>query len=238
MKLNAGQLGFLKLNQEIRDSVGDVEIDNCYGERFIGCGATQRTITINGVPGNALGSYLEGASIVVNGNVQDAVGDTMNDGKITVYGSAGDALGYSMRGGKIYIQGDSGYRTGIHMKQYGEKCPVIMVGGRVGSFLGEYMSGGLIVVFGMGHEGVPVNYFTGAGMHGGAVFIRSPRPVVGLPPQVICTIATPEDMQSISGEIKEYANTFGFDYNELTQGVFYKLSPNANSSYKQLYTAN
>ena len=100
MNLSAHELGFRQLNEMIRNTEEDIVIDRCYGERFIGSGASAKTITINGTPGNALGAYLDGASIIVNGNAQDAVGDTMNDGRIVIYGSAGDALGYAMRGGR------------------------------------------------------------------------------------------------------------------------------------------
>jgi len=121
MELRAHELGFQQLNEIIRNTGEDVVINQCYGERFIGAGASEKTITINGTPGNALGAYLDGATIIVNGNAQDAVGDTMKDGKIIVYGNAGDVLGYAMRGGKILIRGDAGYRTGIHMKEYKDK---------------------------------------------------------------------------------------------------------------------
>ena len=111
------------------------------------------TIDIHGVPGNALGAYLDGAHINVYGNAQDAVGDTMNDGCITIHGSSGDATGYGMRGGSILIEGDVGYRAGIHMKAYRDKQPVMVIGGRAGSFLGEYQAGGCIVVLGLNSEG-------------------------------------------------------------------------------------
>ena len=76
------------------------------------------------MPGNALGAYLNGASITVNGNAQDAVGDTMNAGEIVVHGSIGDAAGYAMRGGRIFISGHArDTAPGIHMKAYKDKIP-------------------------------------------------------------------------------------------------------------------
>ena len=111
------------------------------GQRYIGAGAEQGEIVLRQVPGNALGAYLNGATIQVYGNAQDATGDTMNDGTIVVHGSCGDATGYAMRGGSIYMEQDAGYRCGIHMKEYEEKKPVIVIGGRCGSFLGEYQAG-------------------------------------------------------------------------------------------------
>lgn len=238
MNLCANELGFKALNQKIRESDTDVVIDDCFGERFIGTGASGLTITINGTPGNALGTYLDGADIVVNGNAQDAVGDTMNDGKIIINGSAGDALGYAMRGGSIYVRGDAGYRTGIHMKQYKEKCPAIIVGGSVGSFLGEYLAGGLIIVLGLDTDHFPAGNFTGTGMHGGKIFLRCSRKPENLPAQVSVSKATEDHMQEIENHLKEYAKTFDISMNNILSKPFYLLSPNAKNPYKQLYTEN
>jgi glutamate synthase domain-containing protein 3 len=194
---------------------------------------------IDGTPGNALGAYLDGADIIVNGNAQDAVGDTMNDGRIIVHGSAGDALGYAMRGGVIYVKNNSGYRTGIHMKQYLDKRPVIVVGGSTGSFLGEYIAGGLIIVLGIGALGAaPVGRFTGTGMHGGEIFLRCDTAPDDLPEQVACDPATPEDMARIESYIREFAAIFAFGPDDLLNTRYYRLTPNASNPYKQLYTAN
>ena len=55
------------------------------GQRYIGAGAGSGEIAVHQVPGNALGAYLDGASIQVYCNAQDATGDTMNDGVYAVY---------------------------------------------------------------------------------------------------------------------------------------------------------
>jgi glutamate synthase domain-containing protein 3 len=239
MKISAKNIDFKELNEKIRSSADDVCIDECYGQRFIGSAlAGKKTITINGTPGNALGSYLDGGVIKVHGNAQDAVGDTMNEGRIIIHGNAGDALGYSMRGGAIFVKGDSGYRTGIHMKEYKTKSPAIVIGGKVGSFLGEYLAGGLIVVLGIGADVVPVGNFTGTGMHGGKIFIRTDKELSGLPAQVIVQVATKEDLQDIKPYIAEFADNFGMDTEALLKDRFYVLKPNAKNPYKQLYTAN
>ncbi len=163
MKIATGELDYQVLNEIIRSSTDkEVELDGCCGQRYIGAGLSGRTITIHGTPGNALGAYLNGCDVVVDGNAQDAIGDTMNAGRIVINGNAGDAVGYAMRGGKIFVRGDAGYRVGIHMKAYKEHRPVIVVGGIVGSFLGEYQAGGIIVVLGDGAEGSPVGNFCGA----------------------------------------------------------------------------
>ena len=99
--IDARGLDHKAINQKLREA-GDVcALQGCCGQRFIAAGMADKAITIEGVPGNALGAYLNGASITVCGNAQDAVGDTMNAGEIVVHGSIGDAAGYAMRGGRI-----------------------------------------------------------------------------------------------------------------------------------------
>ena len=238
-KISAKDIDFKDLNEQVKEAKGDVCIDDCYGQRFIASALKEgRSLTINGTPGNALGAYLDGAVITVNGNAQDATGDTMNDGKIIIDGSAGDALGYAMRGGAIFVRGDSGYRTGIHMKEYKEKKPAIVIGGKVGSFLGEYLAGGLIVVLGIGEESAPVGNFTGTGMHGGKIFIRTEKELAALPSQVAVETAKKEDLQEIEPLVNEFAQHFGMDATSLLNDKFLVLKPNAKNPYKQLYTAN
>lgn len=238
MNINAENMDFKELNEIIKAASGDMIIDNCCGQRYIGSGQNGKAITVNGTPGNALGAYLDGAEITVNGNAQDAVGDTMNDGVITIFGNAGDALGYSMRGGKIFVQGDAGYRTGIHMKQYMDKKPIIVVGGKVGSFLGEYLAGGLIIILGLNSKSEPVGNFTGTGMHGGLIFIRYEGELQNLPPQVNAETASAADLDEIKPVLYEYANKFNLIADEILKVRFHKLSPNAKNPYKQLYTEN
>ena len=238
MNISAGNLDFKELNGRIRAAREDVCVDGCYGQRFIGSGLKGKTLIINGTPGNALGAYLDGGIIEVRGNAQDAAGDTMNDGKIVVHGNVGDALGYAMRGGSIFVRGDAGYRAGIHMKEYKDKKPVIVIGGSAGSFLGEYLAGGLIVVFGIGAEGRPVGNFTGTGMHGGKIFIRTDKELVALPEQVTVETAGEDDMREIGQYVSEFAGYFGMDAESLTNDRFLVLKPNAKNPYKQLYTTN
>ena len=238
MNISAKNIDYRLLNQKVKDTAEDICIDDCCGQRFIGANLKEKYIKINGIPGNALGAYLDGATIEVNGNVQDAVGDTMNKGRLIIHGNAGDALGYAMRGGAIYVKGDTGYRTGIHMKEYEDKKPVIIVGGKTGSFLGEYLAGGIIVVLGLGADKVPVGNFTGTGMHGGKIFVRTENKIVGLPAQVITTKADEEDLKEIATYIEEFANKFGLDAKTIMESPFQVLTPDAKNPYHQLYAAN
>lgn len=99
MLIDVTNLDYRELNDRLRQDCRDFTLAGCCGQRFIAAGMSGKDITIEGVPGNALGAYLNGASITVRANAQDAVGDTMNEGKIVVCGSIGDAAGYAMRGG-------------------------------------------------------------------------------------------------------------------------------------------
>lgn len=239
MKIKTGELDFKALNEIIRSSSDrEVELEGVVGQRYIGAGLSGRTIRIKGTPGNALGAYLDGCDVIVEGNAQDAIGDTMNAGRIVINGNAGDAVGYAMRGGKIFIRGDAGYRVGIHMKAYKEHRPVIVVGGIVGSFLGEYQAGGIIVVLDLNKDPLGiVGNFCGTGMHGGEMYLRCTGVPTPLPAQVRA-----EKCETLPDEIvrlvKEFSAEFSLDAAEILSEPFLRLTPNSENPYKQLYTVN
>jgi len=215
------------------------ETEYALGQRYIGCGSSEGKITLRSVPGNALGACLDGGEIEVLCNAQDATGDTMNSGEITVHGSVGDAAGYSMRGGAIYVRDSAGYRCGIHMKEYRERKPVIVIGGRCGSFLGEYQAGGIILVLGIGFEdSPPVGCFCGTGMHGGKICLRTEHLPPDLPGQVTARGAGEEDLRAIAPLVTRYCEKFGGDADKLLASHFYVLEPNTANPYRQLYVNN
>ena len=73
MKINAGLTYYDEINKKIRATRDKkIEVDNCLGQRYIGCGLSGKELTVNGTPGNALGAYLNGATVNVYGNAQDA----------------------------------------------------------------------------------------------------------------------------------------------------------------------
>lgn len=238
MILDARDMDYTTLNHLMRQS-GDCQVINCLGHRFLGAGMSDKRITISGIPGNALGAYLNGAEIEVHGNAQDAVGDTMNAGRIVIHGNVGDAAGYAMRGGKIFVRGDAGYRTGIHMKAYREKNPILVIGGRAGSFLGEYQAGGTIVVLGMHRDGKPiVSNFPGTGMHGGRMYIRSDCEGIRFPVQVQCHRAEKADLAELRPIVEEYCACFGLNPEPILESRFTVVTPDSANPYKQMYVAN
>ena len=178
VRIDASNLHYTPLNQQIRKAIcegaTEIVIDNVLGQRFIGDGlrGNDVKITINGVPGGDLAMFMSGPTIIVHGNADHAPGNTMNQGKVIIHGSAGDATAHSMRGGRIYVRDNIGYRGGIHMKQYMEKRPILVVGGSARAFLGEYMAGGLLIVLGLKGQIPVAERGIGSGIHGGEIFVR------------------------------------------------------------------
>ena len=163
----------------------------------------------------------------------------MNFGTIAVHGSAGDAVGYAMRGGEIYVRDNAGYRAGIHMKAYADRFPVLVIGGKCGSFLGEYQAGGLIIVLGNGvDDDELIGHFCGTGMHGGRIFLRCREIKKTLPAQVKCSEADAEDIASVEKYLMKYEELFGIGAVRDDGKKFYVLRPNTKNPYKQLYVQN
>ena len=239
MSINAEGRDYQELNEQIREAGNSCTITNCCGQRFLAAGMSNKEITIEGIPGNALGAYLNGAKITVYANAQDAVGDTMNAGRIVIHGSIGDAAGYAMRGGEIFVQGNAGYRAGIHMKEYGEKIPVLVIGGCAGSFLGEYQAGGVIMVLGLnrGNKRI-VHNFPCTGMHGGKLILRGECADIQFPSQVSVRTASEEDMILIRRLVEKYCSLFDTDCEEILDAPFTVITPDSANPYKQMYVAN
>lgn len=234
--INIQSLNYRQINQHLR-KVPACRLTGCCGQRFIGAGMAPRELVIEGVPGNALGAYLNGGSITVYGNAQDAVGDTMNAGDIIIHGSIGDAAGYAMRGGRIFVRGDAGYRAGIHMKAYEDKVPVMVIGGRAGSFLGEYQAGGVIIVLGL-DGGRVVGNFPCTGMHGGRMLLRGRCEDTAFPSQVTARPAGPEDIEEVRGHLEAFCGAFNIDISTVLDSRFTLVTPDSRNPYKQMYVMN
>lgn len=239
MVVNAKSLGYKEINEALRSDEKEYIVNGVLGQRFIAAGMANKNITVTGTPGNALGAYLNGAKVIVKGNAQDAVGDTMNSGEIVIHGNAGDTVGYAMRGGSIYIKGNAGYRAGIHMKAYKEKVPIMVIGGKAGSFLGEYQAGGVIIVLGLdADEKSIVGNFPCTGMHGGKMFLRSTPEGITFPKQVTARAADKSDLKEIETYISKYCKLFGADKKAIMNSPFTVVTPDSKNPYKQLYVAN
>jgi glutamate synthase domain-containing protein 3 len=240
MKVSVNNMNYRELNGMIAGSDDtDITLDNVYGQRFIASGVSGKNIAINGTPGNALGCFMNGCKVIVNGNAQDQVGDTMNDGSIVIYGNCGDAGGYAMRGGEIFIRDNAGYRLGIHMKEYKEKRPAIIGGGKAGSFLGEYQAGGVIIILNLHDEDTPaVDEYIGIGMHGGAIYIRGKFDESSLKSQINHQLCESSDLDDIRAYLTSFCEYFDFPMEKIFSKPFSKLCANSRNPYKQLYIDN
>ncbi len=244
---NMGIKSYKELNEIIRNAIknGEKEIvlENINGHRYIGANIKgDAKIKIHGVPGNDLAFTMDGLEIEIFGNGQDGIGNTMSNGKLIIHGNAGDICGYAMRGGKIFIEKNVGYRSGIHMKQYGEDFPLIMIGRKGGDFLGEYMAGGVIIVLGLHNDQKPpeekespIGYLTGTGMHGGAIFVRGPLENWKLGKEVNVSDLSEQEQEFIEESIKEYAKDLEKDLSHIKPSEFKKLYPGSTRPYGKLY---
>ena len=242
MRIDAKGMHYKELNELIHQAVDsgkkNIILDNVNGQRYIGGGLSgDIRITVNGVPGNDLAAFMDGPTIVVNSNGQDGVGNTMNAGKIIVHGDAGDIIGHSIRGGKIYTKGNAGYRVGIHMKSYKDLYPVIIIGGTVRDFLGEYMAGGLIIVLGLrkSPDEAIVGNFCGTGMHGGIMYIRGNIEDYQLGNEVKKNRLDKEDSKILRTYLKEYCAYFSLHLEDILSSDFVKLRPSSHRPYGRLY---
>lgn len=125
------------------------------------------------------------------------------------------------------------------MKAYKQHKPVIVIGGRAGSFLGEYQAGGLILVLGLHTDGRPiVHFFPCTGMHGGKMVFRGDVSSIRFPDQVTLHNATAEDMAEIAPYVREYCRLFDRDAEAMLRDNYTVITPDSKNPYQQMYVAN
>ena len=242
VKIDASGVYYRDLNARLREIVsngtGKIELRNVYGQRYIGTDLNKPVeIEIYGTPGNDLGAFMNGPRITVHGNAQDGCGNTMNEGEIIVHGHAGDIIGLSARGGKIFVREGVGYRAGIHMKEYEDKKPALIIGGTAQDFLGEYMAGGILVLLGLDlAEGENHRAkFIGTGMHGGAIYLRGSVEDYQLGKEVGVAGLEEADTRIVRRYVGEYIAHFGGDIDKIMERKFIKLFPRWLRPYGRLY---
>lgn len=234
--ISLGTSHFKEANEWVHEALDErdtVELDDVYAQRYLGCAMPEgKTLLIHGTPGNDMASYMDGGRIEVFGNAQDQVGNTMNDGKIVIHGRCGDAAGYAMRGGQIFIRDDCGWRVGIHMKQYEQKCPAVVIGGNAGNFLGEYLAGGIIVL--MGHAGE----YLATGMHGGTIYLAHKLDEDDVMDGLVQEPVDETDCKILKNLLGEYNRHFAQDRGESVPATgegYWKLRPESSRPYAAMY---
>ncbi|HEY55903.1 MAG TPA: hypothetical protein G4N90_00525 [Dehalococcoidia bacterium] len=240
--IDATGVYYRELNARLREAVArgvpEIKLGNVCGQRYIGTDLRKPvSIEIFGTPGNDLGAFMDGPRITVHGNAQDGCGNTMNGGEIIVHGHAGDIIGLSARGGKIFVRDDVGYRAGIHMKEYQDKKPALVIGGTAQDFLGEYMAGGTLILLGLNLKNGETHQanFIGTGMHGGVIYLRGEVHDFQLGKEVGVAEPEEEDYRTLRSLIGEFAALFGYDAEEILRHRFTKLFPRWLRPYGRLY---
>lgn len=240
--IEAKGLYYKALNRQIREYLSrgekNIVLNNILGQRYIGGGLNSNAIIkIHGTPGQDLGAFMNGSLLYVFGNAQDGVGNTMDAGKIVVHGKAGEIPAHSMRGGKIFIKGDVEYRAGIHMKQYMDKIPLLIIGGTAKDYCGEYMAGGRVIVLNLGHKIVsPVGNSVGTGIHGGEIYVRGKVDKHQLGIGAVFGRLNNSDRVFLTDALGEYAKDMGMDLSNISPNDFVKITKKGHRPFGSLYT--
>lgn len=239
-RINAKDMHYKELNQQVKKLIVEgnqkIILDNINGHRYIADALEgEQEIVIHGLPGNDLAIFMSGLKITVYANVQDGAANTMNSGLIIVNGSAGDALAYGMRGGEVYIKDDAGYRSGIHMKEYKDEKPALVIGGAAGDFLGEYMAGGIITVLNLNNEEYALGKYSASGMHGGTIYIRGNKDKYSKRLKSRSENLNADDLAIVEKYISNYEKHFQIDLSDIKNDEFFKVIGSGTRPYKKLY---
>lgn len=137
-----------------------------------------------------------------------------------------------MRGGELIVRDGCGWRGGINMKQYGGKCPVIVIGGDAGNFLGEYMAGGIIVLMGRAGDHLA------SGMHGGVIYLRREYAPAVVPDGLDAGELTDDDSATLGALLARYDACFGTEpHEQASVDEFVALRPASSRPYAAMYAS-
>lgn len=232
-------MSYQNLNQKIHEALESGEkhlfLQQVCGQRFIGAAlrGSDVKIEVEGIPGNDLGIFMDGPEIIVHNNGEDQVGNTMNAGTIVIHGRVGDVIGLSARGGKMFVKGNAGFRCGIHVKEYKDQKPTIVIGGTVKDYFGEYMAGGILIALGFEIDSngkindtkrLICGNCLGTGIHNGKIYLRTenlPTHLLGIGAKVISF--TEEDRTEITPLLEEFARYFAIPVEKIWSKPFLKV---------------
>ena len=236
VSVTLGTEHFTEANETVRDALlraDTVVVREAFAQRYLGCTLPAgKRLEIHGTPGNDLACYMDGGEMEVFGSAQDQTANTMNAGTVVVHGRVGDAAGYAMRGGELIVRDGCGWRGGINMKQYGGKCPVIVIGGDAGNFLGEYMAGGIIVLMGRAGDHLA------SGMHGGVIYLRREYAPAVVPDGLDAGELTDDDSATLDALLARYDACFGTEpHEQASVDEFVALRPASSRPYAAMYAS-
>ncbi len=228
--IDARSLHYRELNGMVqkasREGVGDIEIHRVRGHPYIGTGLRGKLrIRVWGDVGDDLGALMDGPEIEVEGSAAKDLGNGMRGGRIVVRGWAGEGAGKGMKGGRVFVGGDVGPRAALHMQELWYGSPVMVVGGRAGDLLGEYMAGGMVIVLNRNMEegeGYPTGI--GYGMSGGSIYFRGLLRADQVAESARIEVVEGEGLWEIADNVREFCQIFGGDPEMLLAGKYCRIS--------------
>ena len=115
----------------------------------------------------------------------------------------------------------------------------MIIGGKAGSFLGEYQAGGIIIVLDLyGGQRPIVGNYPCTGMHGGKLFLRGDCNDIRFPDQVTAAPAEKNEMDELRGYLTEFCDIFEFNLEKVLDSPFTVVTPDSKNPYRQMYVAN
>ena len=75
-------------------------------------------------------------------------------------------------------------------------------------------------------------------MHGGEILLRCSELNIALPAQVKAERIQGPGSEEAASIIREWCTRFGRDADAYLECIYYRLTPNTENPYRQMYTAN
>ncbi|MEM0384253.1 MAG: hypothetical protein QXV27_05355 [Candidatus Caldarchaeum sp.] len=164
------------IRKHFEAGIREVSVVNVNGHRYLGFNIPEGCrLLVYGTAGNCLANFNKHGEIIVYGNAQDDVADAMYGGRVVIHGDARDVVAQALQGGEVFVRGSVGNRAAIQMREFRDKRPYLIVGGKADDYFGEYMAGGVAMVLGLDWMDVDVSLvgrYMATGMVGGVIYIR------------------------------------------------------------------
>ena len=112
----------------------------------------------------------------------------------------------------------------------------IEISGTPGNALGAKLNGGAIRVLGNHKDGKPIiGNFCGTGMHGGEIYLRCEKVPAKLPAQVRAERLEKIPQGTVRALVSRWCSLFGEQESAFTEAVYYRLTPDSENPYRQMY---
>jgi glutamate synthase domain-containing protein 3 len=130
------------------------------------------------------------------------------------------------------------------MKEYQDQRPIVVYGGKVKEFFGEYMAGGILVALGLKFENgkvkdVPPDEVVlgsvGSGIHGGAIYVRGVIEENKLGVAANIQPFSEDDIKVLTPILEEFCGYFKIPIDRIWTREFTKIAPSSSRPYGSYY---